>query len=72
MVKWINCSFYKPGVAGSIPASPVCRIRLKAVAPSPYDLSCWWDVKHKHTAYVSRLDPDQAKQNVGPDLDPIC
>ena len=22
-------------------------MRLKAVAPSPYDLSCLWDVKHK-------------------------
>ena len=21
---------------------------LKVVAPSPYDLSCWWDVKFKH------------------------
>ena len=27
--------------------SPVCQMRLKAVAPSPYDLDCWWDVKHK-------------------------
>ena len=20
------------------------------MAPSPYDLSCWWDVKHKHNS----------------------
>ena len=26
--------------------SLVCRIRLKATAPSPYDLSCWWET-HK-------------------------
>ena len=29
------------------PASPVCQMRLSAVAPSLYDLSFWWDVKHK-------------------------
>ena len=23
-------------------------------------------------AYANSLDPDQARQNVGPDLDPIC
>ena len=27
---------------------PVCWMNLYAVALSPYDLGCWWDVKHKH------------------------
>ena len=31
------------------PASPVCPMRFYAVAHSPYDLGCLWDVKHKHT-----------------------
>ena len=23
------------------------------MAPSPYDLSCWWDIKHKHNNLLS-------------------
>ena len=49
MVLWINCLPCKPGVTGSIPGfTSLSDVILKAVAPSPYDLSCWWDVKHKH------------------------
>ena len=29
------------------PVSPVYKMRLSAVALSLYDLSCWWDIKHK-------------------------
>ena len=30
------------------------------MAPSPYDLSCWWDVKHKHN------------NNIYQTLNPMC
>ena len=26
------------------------------MAPSPYDLSCWWDVKHKHNNNINNMD----------------
>ena len=46
---WINRLPYKPGVAGSIPGFiSLSDETLSLVAPSPYDLSCWWDVKQKH------------------------
>ena len=44
MMKWINHSPYKPGLAGSIPDFSVCLIRLLAMVPSINGLSCWWDV----------------------------
>ena len=31
------------------PAPVVCRMKLLSRGPSPYDLSCSWDVKHKLT-----------------------
>ena len=35
------------------PASTVCRMRLKAVAPSPYELSCWWTLNTNTTTKSS-------------------
>ena len=29
--------------------SPVCKMRHWALVPSPYGLSCWWDLYHNHT-----------------------
>ena len=49
VVLWINHLHCKPGVAIWSPASQVCRMRLQGVVPSPYDLNCWWDIKHKQT-----------------------
>lgn len=40
---------YKPGIAGSILASPDFRMSLETEVPSPYDLSYWWGVKLKYT-----------------------
>ena len=40
-------------------AKPVCRMRLKAVALSLYDLSCWWEVKHKHTDNKLKIPESQ-------------
>ena len=38
MTQWLCHSPCKP-------ASPVSPMRLYTDVPSPYDLSCWWDVK---------------------------
>ena len=35
------------------------------MAPSPYDLSCWWVVKHE----ANSLEPDQTEQSV---MGPYC
>ena len=44
VVQWLCHSPCKPGVTGSIPgfSSPLDG---KTEVLSPYDLSCWWDVK---------------------------
>ena len=45
------------------------------MAPSPYDLSCWWDVKHKRNNNIIvlySLDPDQVGHFFWSDLDQIC
>ena len=31
------------------PVSPVCQMRLSAVALSLYELSCWWDILNTKT-----------------------
>ena len=33
-------------------ASPVCRMQLKAVSSTPYDLSCWWDIQYKNIVHL--------------------
>ena len=45
---WINYLPCKPGVAGSIPGFTSLSDETLSCGPSPYDLSCWWDVKQKH------------------------
>ena len=48
MVYWINRLPCKPGVAGSISDFTSLLDENLSHGRSPYDLSCWWDVKHKH------------------------
>ena len=42
-MKWINC------LQAQSPASRVCNMRLQAVAPSPYNLGCWCDIRYDYT-----------------------
>ena len=48
-MKWINHSPGKPGIKSLISGFSGLLMKLKTMATSPYDLSCWWDVKHKQT-----------------------
>ena len=49
MVQWLCHSPCKPGVAGSIPGFSSPSDGTVTEVPSPYDLSCWWDVKLQST-----------------------
>ena len=35
------------------------------MAPSPYDLSCWWDVKHKHNKISNFRPPVRSLSSIG-------
>ena len=41
-----------------IPASPVIQMRLLVVALSSYDISCWYDIKHKQ-AFSQECVPEK-------------
>ena len=42
-MKWINC------LQAQSLASPVCDMRLQTMAPSPYNLGCWFDIRYDYT-----------------------
>ena len=57
-MRWINPC--KPGVTGSIPGFASLSDETLSMAQSPYDLSCWWDVKNKHNIGLYR---EKTKKN---------
>ena len=56
MVQWLCHSPCKPGVAGLIPGFSSPWDGTINRGPSPYDLSCWWDVKPQSTKVTGFVD----------------
>ena len=61
-----HLALYKPCIIGSMPASPVCQMRLQAMDLSPYDLSCWWYV-NKNTQHTMKMIRESSLEQLGLD-----